>query len=89
MVEVDSTAGLISDQDLEVVVRWIRNTQGTSVDDEKMSNAIEKARLGATPGITLQYGTDLLPVASLRSQDAPEKFRFVADPAPAPGEPDC
>jgi Protein of unknown function (DUF2946) len=89
VVGFDGTAGLVSGQDLEVVLAWIRTTQGASLDDEKLSSAIEQAQLGAASGLGLQHGPGLLPVTSLRSQDAQEKFRFVADPVPAPGEPDC
>ncbi|MSQ58640.1 MAG: DUF2946 family protein [Betaproteobacteria bacterium] len=89
VVGFDGTAGLVSGQDLGEVLPWIRTTRGACLDDEKLSDALNRAQLGTAPGLTLQYGPGLIPVASLRSEDAPAKFRFVADPSPAPGDPDC
>ena len=89
VVGFEGIAGLISDQDLEAILPWIRNAEGASVSDEALSDAIEEARLGATPRLTLHYGPDRLPIATLRSEEAPRRFRFAADPRPAPGVPEC
>ncbi len=89
VVGFESVAGLVCDLDLVTLLSWIRNAESAPVDDEEAGDAIERARLGFTPALYLLCKSDLLPIATLRSEDAPRRFRFVADPRPAPGEPEC
>jgi len=44
---------------------------------------------GALPDLTLDLGRRRVPLSAIVAAEVPARFGFVADPRPAPGEPDC
>jgi hypothetical protein len=79
-----SVAALLLDRDLERILDWLEDAQGRPASSDQI-----EACLQGQGELYFRYSAAQLPLRRLLRSDAPRLFRFVADPRPAPGEPDC
>jgi hypothetical protein len=74
--------GVLLDRDLPTVLERMGDSRGG--DAERL---LEDVLQGAEEQVTLQGKN--VPIASIRAEDVPRRFGFVARPGPRAGEPEC
>jgi hypothetical protein len=74
--------GVLLDRDLPTVLESMGDSRGR--DAERL---IEDILQGAEEQVMLQGKN--VPIASIRAEDVPRRFGFVARPGPRAGEPEC
>lgn len=84
VLDTDLGAGVVTDRDLAGVIERLAGENGEAIDAgalhaEVAAGRARRVRLFGRP-------LELLPLVAA---DAPARFGFVADPRPAPGEPEC
>lgn len=84
VLETDLGAGVVTDRDLAGVLEHLAGEDGEAIDAEALHAEVvagraRRVRLFGRP-------LDMFPLVAA---DAPSRFGFVADPRPAPGEPEC
>jgi hypothetical protein len=82
LLESDIGVGVVSDRDLPAVIERTTDARGASADA-----LLEAVAHGETAECRLLGAR--MSLAPIRSADVPERFGFVARPAPKPGEPEC
>lgn len=85
----DGSAGLLCDRDLDRFVALLLDSSGAPALDTQIEAAIDAARRGTYTGLTLRLATGAHAVEGLAPIDLGARFGFVADPRPAPGQPEC
>ncbi|MGB7541873.1 MAG: hypothetical protein WBM28_07655, partial [Burkholderiales bacterium] len=83
-LETDLGAGVVADRDLAGVLEHLAGENGEALDAEALhaevaAGHVRRVRLFGRP-------LELFPLVAA---EAPSRFGFVADPRPAPGEPEC
>ena len=86
ILDTDAGTGVVSDRDLAAVAERLVAADGAAADEAVLAGWESTAT--AVP-ILLRHGDDCVPVATIRSDQVAQRFGFVSDPRPAPGEPDC
>lgn len=89
IVAFDGLTGAVCDRDLEQVLRQLVDETGRPADDARIEAALAAAQRGVPTGLGLQLPDGVLPLHTVGTGDLPMRFGFVADPRPAPGQPDC
>ncbi len=84
-----NSAGSIHDQDLEQLLPFLCGLRDDIADDDEIAESIRRVKQDQSPTLWLRYNADKLPVQAIQSADLARIFRFIADPSPAPGEPEC
>lgn len=74
--------GVLLDRDLPAVLENLRGERGRSIEQ-----LLEEIAQGAQAQVVL-HGI-IVPIASVRAAEVPERFGFVPRPLPRPGEPEC
>ena len=82
LLETELGIGVLSDRDLPAVLEQIDAPDGSNIEATLLVVAD-----GEEASVQL-FGRDVR-IGPIRMQEVPERFRFVAVPAPAPGQPDC
>jgi hypothetical protein len=90
LVETELGIGLIHDQDLPEVLTRVLGSDGTPLSDEAIDRLLDEAA-GADPGALprLDTAAGLVPVYTILADEVPQRFGFVREPRPRPGEPEC
>ena len=89
IIGFDGTGGLWRDRDLGLLPDVLVTRSGAAADDGTIERALARAGAGLDPEIMLRTGVGPVRVGSIRSDTLAQTFGFVADPRPAPGEPEC
>lgn len=85
LLRTDVGIGAVSDRDLPRLSRCFTDADGTTPDDAVLMRWLD----GFEPEMWLTLGTRTLPVGRVEQSALETRFRFVADPRPDPGEPEC
>lgn len=73
--------GLLTDADLAWAVERFRLRDGSAAGDAQISQALERLQAGEQAELALEYGGTLVPVTFLPSDEVPQRFGFVREPA--------
>ncbi len=74
-------AGLLADADLAWAVERFRLGDGSPADDAQIGQALERLQAGEPAELALEYAGRLAPVTFLPSDEVPQRFGFVREPA--------
>lgn len=89
VIAFDGGVGALCDRDLGSALDMLLDRRGRRVDDAGLESALIAARAGADTGLMLRLGRQDYPVRGLDAPDLAARFGFIADPRPAPGQPEC
>lgn len=79
--------GLLADRDLPRALEALSYADGHVLDEERLFALIEE---GDDPaGVYFNTGAASLPLALLKSEEAPERLGYIREPRPPAGQPDC
>ena len=88
MVETELGIGVVHDLDLPELLDFVSGPGGEPLEDGAIERFLmQPGANSGTPKLVL-YG-HALSLKHIRSAEVPARFRFVSDPRPAPGEPEC
>jgi hypothetical protein len=88
LVETELGIGVVHDLDLPELLGFISGPCGEPLEDGAIERFLMSPRANSsTP--TLVLCGHALSLTHIRSAEVPTRFRFVPDPRPAPGEPEC
>ena len=79
--------GLLLDRDLPRGLEALSYADGHSLDEERLLALIEEGHDAV--GVYFNIGAASLPLALMRSEDAPLRLGYVREPRPLEGQPDC
>ena len=79
--------GLLLDRDLPRALEALTYANGHALDEERLLALIEEGDDAA--GVYFTTGAASLPLALIRSEDAPQRLGYVREPRPPSGQPDC
>ena len=82
--ETELGPGVLLDRDLPALLDRIETASGP-VSEESLA----ALTAGALPDLTLDFGLRRVPLSAIVAAEIPVRFGFIADPHPAPGEPEC
>jgi hypothetical protein len=90
LVETELGIGVVHDQDLPEVLTRLLGPDGLPLTDEAIERLLDEAA-GADPGALprLDTAAGLAPVYTILAEEVPQRFGFVREPGPSPGEPEC
>jgi Protein of unknown function (DUF2946) len=84
VLETELGPGVLLDRDLPALLDRIETSSGP-VSEESLA----ALTAGALPDLTLDLGRRRVPLSAIVAAEVPARFGFIADPRPAPDEPDC
>lgn len=79
--------GLLLDRDLPRGLEALSYADGHALEEERLVALIEEGDDAA--GVYFNTGAASLPLALIRSEDAPQRLGYVREPRPPAGQPDC
>ena len=79
--------GLLLDRDLPRGLEALSYADGHALDEERLLALIEEGNDAA--GVYFNTGAASLPLALIRSEEAPQRLNYVREPQPPAGPPDC
>lgn len=84
VLETELGPGVLLDRDLPALLDRIETASGPASEE-----SLAALTAGALPDLTLDLGRRRVPLSAIVAAEVPTRFGFVADPQPAPGEPEC
>jgi len=88
LVETELGIGVVHDADLPELLGFVSGPGGEPLEDGAMERFLmQPGANSGTPKLVLCGHA--LGLKQIRSAEVPTRFRFVPDPRPAPGEPEC
>jgi hypothetical protein len=84
VLETELGPGVLLDRDLPALLDRIETASGPASEE-----SLAALTAGALPDLTLDLGRRRVPLSAIVAAEVPARFGFVADPRPAPGEPEC
>jgi hypothetical protein len=79
--------GLLQDRDLPRGLEALSYADGHALEEERLLALIEEGDDAA--GVYFNTGAASLPLALIRSEEAPQRLGYVREPRPPAGQPDC
>ena len=79
--------GLLLDRDLPCGLEALSYADGHALEEERLLAVIEEGDDAA--GVYFSTGAASLPLALIRSEEAPQRLGYVREPRPPAGQPDC
>jgi len=79
--------GVLLDRDLPRGLEALSYADGHALDEERLLALIEEGDDAA--GVYFNTGAASLPLALMRSEEAPQRLGYMREPRPAAGQPEC
>lgn len=81
--------GVVDDRDLGRTFPLLIDARGNPFDDARIADLLDLLQQGRPAPLWLRFGNDSVRVEPIRSDDVPERFGFVVEPAPSGGHEVC
>jgi hypothetical protein len=89
LIDTEHGVGLVHDQDLEHLLPGFSGIAGERLADDALAQQMDLVRQGNKANLALRIGGTSLRIASIAARDVPQRFGFVAHPAPPVGHEAC
>ena len=89
VLDTDQGAGTVHDRELERLLPFLIDANGTPLPEPALDELMELAQQGRDVPMWLKMRDANVRVAPIQSGDVPRRFGFVARPEPPPGEEAC
>jgi hypothetical protein len=89
LVETELGIGIVHDLDLPDLLASLAGSRGEPLDDGAIERFLMRLPRIDSGTLKLVVGGHALSLTQIRSEEVPDRFGFVPEPRPAPGEPEC
>jgi hypothetical protein len=89
LIDTEHGVGLIHDHDLECLLPCFSGNAGGQLTEDALARQMDLVAQGRPADIALKFGGALLKLASIAARDVPQRFGFIAHPAPPAGHEAC
>jgi hypothetical protein len=82
LLETEHGIGLVDDRDLDIVLAALAGPDGEALSEDALEERLQRVQEREDAPVWLRLGRSSAPVRSIRSSEVPQRFGFVAKPAP-------
>ena len=89
LIETEHGPGTVHDRDLEHLLPYLMDANGTAPPEAVLDELMELAQQGKPVPLWLRIRDAKLKIEAIASNNVPSRFKFVAQPEPPAGEEAC
>ena len=82
LLETEHGAGVMHDRDLDAALAALAGADGMRLSDAALEETLARMQEQGDAAVWLKLGSSKVKVGAIRSSDVPQRFGFVAQPAP-------
>jgi hypothetical protein len=86
LLDTEHGVAIVDDRDLERLSACFTGPRGAVLDEDTVSDALDRIQSGQRSAIWFAWRNDRVPLEPIEAQDVPRRFGYVRDPQPLPQE---